>query len=86
MREHASGIIDPIYSGIDKITGVVDGVYTKVGDISVGVTGLLTNLEKFIQGFMNSFRLVGVRVRMSFIKMKNIMDRIHSIFIAVAFA
>lgn len=86
VREHASGIIDPIYSGIDKITGVVDGVYTKVGDISVGVTGLLTNLEKFIQGFMNSFRLVGVRVRMSFIKMKNIMDRIHSIFIAVAFA
>jgi hypothetical protein len=86
VREHASGIIDPIYSGIDKITGVVDGVYTKVEGISAGVAGLLLNLEKFIQGFMNSFRLIGVRVRMSFIKMKNIMDRIHSIFVAVAFA
>ena len=86
VREHAPGIIDPIYAEINKITGVVDGVYNKVSSTADGVTGLLSGLNKFIVGFMNSFRLVGVRVRMTFLQMKSIMDRIYGIFMAFAFA
>lgn len=86
VREHAPGVIDPIYAEINKITGVVDGVYDKVSSTADGVTGLLSGLNKFIVGFMNSFRLVGVRVRMTFLQMKSIMDRIYGIFMAFAFA
>ena len=86
VREHADDIINPIYMEINKITGTVDGVYNQVEGIAGGVTGLIKGLDKFIVGFMNSFRLVGVRVRMTFVRMKNIIDRIYGIFMSFSYA
>jgi len=86
VREHAPGVIDPIYKGINIVTGVVDGVYDKVVSIEGGVAGLLKGFESFVVNFVNSFRLLGVRVRMSFVRIKDIFARIYGIFIAFAYA
>ena len=86
VREHAPAVIDPIYRGINVVNGVVDGVYNKVTSIAGGVAYLLKGFEDFVIGFMNSFRLLGVRVRLAFVRMKNIFDRIYGIFIAFSFA
>ena len=86
VKEHAPGVINPIYKGINEVTGVVDGVYDKVVSIEGGVMGLLKGFESFVINFVNSFRLLGVRVRMSFVHIKDIFGRIYGIFIAFAYA
>ena len=86
VKEHAPGVIDPIYQGISAIAGVVDGVYSKVEAIEGGVTGLLSGFQAFITNFVNSFRLIGVRVRMAFLRIKDIFSRIYGLFIAFSYA
>ena len=86
VKEHAPGVINPIYKGINEVTGIVDGVYDKVVSIEGGVMGLLKGFESFVINFVNSFRLLGVRVRMSFVRIKDIFARIYGIFIAFAYA
>ena len=86
VREHAGGVITPIYSGIDKITGVVDGVYNQVESIASGVGTLLKGLRDFITNFINSMGLIGTRIRMAFIRMKDIFARVYGLFIAFAYA
>ena len=86
VKAHAPGVIDPIYKGINIVTGVVDGVYDKVVSIEGGVAGLLKGVEAFFVNFANSFRLIGVRVRMSVVRIKDIFARIYGTFIAFAYA
>jgi len=86
VKEHAPGVIDPIYQGINKITGVVDGVFEQVKSIGGGVSGLLRGFQDFVINFVNSFRLLGTRVRMSFINIKEIFARVYGLFIAFAYA
>lgn len=86
VREHAGGVITPIYQGIDKITGVVDGVYNQVESIANGVGTLLKGLRDFITNFINSMGLIGTRIRMAFIRMKDIFARVYGLFIAFAYA
>ena len=86
VKEHAPGVINPIYDGINKITGVVDGVYSKVEAVEGGVSGLLSGFKTFIVNFENSFRLLGTRIRMAFIRIKDIFARVYGIFIAFAYA
>ena len=86
VREHAPGVIDPIYQGIDKITGVVDGVHNQVMSIAGGVEVLLSGMRTFIMNFVNSMRLITTRARMAFIRIKDIFARVYGIFIAFAFA
>ena len=86
VKEHAPGVIDPIYQGISAVAGVVDGVYSKVEAIESGVSGLLSGFQSFVMNFINSFRLIGVRVRMAFIRIKEIFARVYGIFIAFAYA
>jgi len=86
VREHAGGVITPIYTGIDKITGVVDGVYNQVESIASGVGSLLKGLRDFITNFINSMGLIGTRIRMAFIRMKDIFARVYGLFIAFAYA
>lgn len=86
VREHAPGVIDPIIAGINKATGVVEGVYDEVKEISGGITDLMTGFENFVVGFMNSFRLIGTRVRMTFVRMKSLFDRVYGVFLSFSFA
>lgn len=86
VRKHAPAVINPIYAGIGKVTGIIDGVFTKVGAIQNGITGLLDGLQTFIINFVNSFRLLGTRVRMVFVGMRDIFARIYGMFIAVVYA
>lgn len=86
VKEHAPGVIDPIYTGINKVTGVVDGVFDKVAAIESGVGGLLSGFESFVINFVNSFGLIGTRIRMSLIRIKDIFARIYGIFISFAYA
>jgi hypothetical protein len=85
VKAHAPGVIDPIYRGINIVTGVVDGVLTKVGSIERGISGLLRGFQDFILNFISSFRLIGTRIRMSFIRIKDIFARVYGIFIAFAY-
>ena len=86
VKEHAPGVITPIYEGVTKVMGVVDGVYEKAEAIEGGVRGLLSGFESFVMDFVNSFRLVGTRVRMSLIRIKDIFARVYGTFIAFAYA
>lgn len=86
VREHAPDVIDPIYRGINTVTGVVDGVYKKVVDIEGGITSLLKGFSDFVVNFVNSFRLLGTRVRMSFVRIKDIFARVYGIFLSFAYA
>jgi hypothetical protein len=86
VKEHAPGVIDPIYQGINAVAGVVDGVYSKVEAIEGGVASLLSGFESFVINFVNSFRLIGVRVRMAFVRVKEIFARLYGVFIAFAYA
>jgi len=86
VREHAGGVIDPIYQGINKVTGVVDGVYNQVQSIAGGVEGLLKGFRDFVMNFINSMGLIGTRIRMSIIRMKDIFGRVYGLFIAFAYA
>jgi hypothetical protein len=86
VKEHAGGVITPIYKGVLEVQTVVDGVFAKAETVESGITGLLKGFETFVVNFMNSFRLLGVRVRMSVIRIKEIFQRVFGIFIAFAFA
>jgi len=86
VRQHAPDVIDPIYTGINTVTGVVEGVYKKVVDIEGGIVSLLKGFSDFVINFVNSFRLLGTRVRMSFVRMKDIFSRVYGIFIAFTYA
>lgn len=86
VKEHAGGVVAPIYKGINEVQGVVDGVFAKVEAVEGGISGLLKGFENFVVNFVNSFRLLGTRVRMSFIRIKEIFARVYGIFIAFAYA
>lgn len=86
VQEHASEVITPIYDGIQEVSGVVDGVFSKVEAVSGGIGSLLKGFEAFMINFVNSLRLVGTRVRMSFIRVADIFSRVHGIFIAFVYA
>jgi hypothetical protein len=86
VKEHAPEVLNPIYAGINQVQGVVDGVYTKVEVVETGIMGLLKKFTDFVIQFMNSFRLLGVRVRMSLILVRQIFDRVFGIFISFAYA
>lgn len=86
VKDHAPGVINPIYKGISEVTDVVDGVYDKVVAIEGGVAGLLKGFESFVINFVNSFRLLGTRVRMSFIRIKEIFGRVYGLFMAFVYA
>jgi len=86
VKENASGVIDPIFKGIDEVSGVVEGVFEKIVSVEAGVAGLLNGFESFIVNFVNSFRLVGVRIRMMVISIKEMFGRIFGLFVAFAYA
>lgn len=86
VKEHAPGVITPIYEGINVVTGVVEGVFDKVESVAGGIEGLLVGFKNFVVNFVNSFRLVGTRIRMSLIRVKEIFARVYGIFIAFAYA
>jgi hypothetical protein len=86
VKENASGVIDPIFKGIDEVSGVVEGVFEKIMTVEAGVAGLLNGFESFIVNFVNSFRLVGVRIRMMVISIKEMFGRVFGLFVAFAYA
>lgn len=86
VKEHAPGVINPIYSGIAEVSTVIDGVYNKVAAIEEGVGGLLAGFQSFVMEFINAFSLIGTRIRMAVIRLKDIFGRIYGIFIAFVFA
>ena len=86
VREHAPGVINPIYASIHGIMTVVDGVYDKASAVQGGVSKLLSGFEKFLVQFANSLRLVGTRVRMSLVRIRDIFARIYASFISIAYA
>lgn len=86
VKAHAGGVIDPIFKGIDEVSGVVEGVFEKIVSVEAGVAGLLNGFEQFVVNFVNSFRLVGVRIRMMVISIKEMFSRVFGIFIAFAYA
>jgi hypothetical protein len=86
VKEHAPGVVEPIYKAIGAISNTVDGVFTKAEAVEGGVMSLLAGFESFVTNFVNSLRLVGTRLRMSVVRIKEIFGRIHGIFIAFAYA
>ncbi len=86
VKEHAPGVINPIYSAINEVSTVVDGVYTKAEAMEGGIMGLLKGFESFVLEFANSFRLIGSRVQMSLVRIKDIFARVYGTFIAFAYA
>ncbi len=86
VKEHSPGVITPIYTGINKVMNTVDGVYDQAKSISGGVKKLLSGFEKFLMQFANSFRLIGTRIRISLVKIRDIFDRIYGMFTSFALA
>jgi len=86
VKQHSPGVITPIYTGINKVMHTVDGVYDQAKSISGGVKKLLSGFEKFLMQFANSFRLIGTRIRISLIKIRDIFDRVYGMFMSFAFA
>ena len=86
VKEFAPGVIDPLFKAINEITQGVEKVFDKVEAIGGGVETLLSKFKQFVVDFMNSFRLVGVQVRMSVIRINEIFQRIYAMFIAFAYA
>lgn len=86
VREHAPGVIAPIYSGIARATAIVDGVYEKVEAVEGGVAGLLSGFETFVINFVNSFRLLGTRIQISVIRIRDIFSRLHGMFMSFVYA
>jgi hypothetical protein len=50
------------------------------------VGGLLQGFQTFIVNFQNSFRLIGVRIQMSLVSIKEIFQRVFAIFVAFTYA
>lgn len=86
VKEHAPGVVEPIYKAIGAVANTVDGVFTKAEAVEGGVATLLSGFETFVTNFVNSLRLVGTRIRMSVVRIREIFGRIHGIFIAFAYA
>ena len=86
VKEHAPGVIDPIFNTVEKVMGVVDGVYDKAESIEGGVAGLLSGFESFVMNFMNSMRLVNMQIRMSAVRIKDIFGRLYGSFFSIVFA
>jgi len=86
VKEHAPGVINPIYNTVEKVMGVVDGVYEKAESIEGGVVGLLSGFESFVANFMNSMRLVNMQIRMSAVRIKDIFGRLYGSFFSIVFA
>ena len=86
VKEHAPGVINPIYNAVEEIMGVVDGVYEEAISIEGEVTGLLSGFEAFVVNFMNSMRLVGTQIRMSAVRIKDIFGRLYGSFFSIVFA
>jgi hypothetical protein len=86
VKEHAPGVVEPIYKAIGAVANTVDGVFTKAEAVEGGVASLLSGFESFVTNFVNSLRLVGTRIRMSVVRIREIFGRVHGIFIAFAYA
>jgi len=86
VKEHAPGVINPIYAAVEEIMGVVDGVYEEAESIETGVMGLISGFEAFVVNFMNSMRLVGTQIRMSAVRIKDIFGRLYGSFFSIVFA
>lgn len=86
VKEHAPGVVEPIYRAIGAVSNTVEGVFAKAEAVEGGVSSLLAGFETFVTNFVNSLRLVGTRIRMSAVRIREIFGRIHGIFIAFAYA
>jgi hypothetical protein len=86
VKEHSGEVIKPIYAGINAVGTVVDDIHGVVTSVEGGIMGLLTGFEAFVVNFVNSFRLIGVRIRMSLIGVKEIFQRVYGIFIAFMYS
>ncbi len=86
VKEHAPGVVEPIFKAIGEVTTVVEGVFAKAEAVEDGVSTLLSGFESFVTNFVNSLGLVGTRIRMSVVRIKEIFGRVHGIFIAFAYA
>lgn len=86
VKEHAPGVIEPIYRAVADVTTTMDSTFDKAVAIEEGVSSLLVGFDSFVTNFVNSMRLVGTRMRMSVVRINEIFGRIHGIFIAFAFA
>ena len=86
VKEHSGEVIKPIYAGINAVGTVVDDIHNSVTSVEGGIKGLLAGFATFVTNFVNSFRLIGVRIRMSLIGVKEIFDRVYGIFIAFMYS
>lgn len=86
VKDNAPGVIIPLYQGIDKIANTVEGVYDQAAAIQGGVTKLLGGFQTFLMNFANSFRLIGVRIRVSLVKIRDIFDKVFGMFTSFALA
>lgn len=86
VKEHAPGVVAPIYEGVNKMIGVVDGVYEKAEAVEHGITGLISGFSNFVTNFTNSLGLIGTRIRMSIVRIKDIFMRLYGSFIAFVYA
>lgn len=86
VKEHAPGVIAPIYEGVNKVISVVDGVYEKAEAVESGIAGLIGGFATFVTNFVNSLGLIGTRIRMSVVRIKDIFMRLYGSFIAFVYA
>lgn len=86
VKEFAPGVIDPLFKAINETTHVAEQTFDKVEVIAGGVESLLSKFKQFVVDFMNSFRLVGVQVRTSVVRIRDIFQRINGMFTAFAYA
>lgn len=86
VKEHSGAVIKPIYAGINEVNAVVDDIYGSVTAVEGGVKGLLAGFSNFVVNFISSFNLVGTRIRMSLIMVKEIFQRVFGIFIAFVYS
>lgn len=86
VKKNAPGVIVPLYKGIDAIAQTVDGVYSTAQSIEGGVKKLLGGFQSFLVNFANSFRLIGTRIRVSMVKIRDIFDKVLAIFMSFAMA
>jgi hypothetical protein len=86
VAAHAPGVIRPIEEGVTQVMGVVDEVYEKAKSVEGGIGQLIGGFERFVLEFANAMRTIGTRFRMSVIRIKEIFERVHGIFISFAFA
>jgi len=86
VKNNSAGVIVPLYKGIDTISKTVEGVYDKASAIEGGIKSLLSGFTTFLTNFANSFRLIGTRIRVSLIKIRDIFDKVFGMFTSFALA